>query len=160
MTPEFNPTLDLILERNLDIAPELAYAAWTQPELLIKWFTPAPWKTTGCEIDLRPGGIFRTVMCSPEGQEFPNAGCYLEVIENRRLVWTGVLGSGFRPNDTSQAPFTFTAIITFEPSGGGTHYKVHLMHGTEDGCRQHNEMGFHDGWGMALDQLVALVKGK
>jgi len=39
-----------------------------------------------------PGGIFRFVMRSPEGKEYPNAGCYLEVIENEKLVWTAALG--------------------------------------------------------------------
>jgi uncharacterized protein YndB with AHSA1/START domain len=53
-----------------------------------QWFTPAPWKTVDCEIDLRPGGLFRTVMRSPEGQEFPNVGCYLEIVENEKLIWT------------------------------------------------------------------------
>ena len=82
MTPD--PRLDLLLERVVEVPPELVWAAWTQPEHLKKWFTPAPWTTVDCEIDLRPGGIFRTVMRSPEGQEFPHEGCYLEILENRR----------------------------------------------------------------------------
>ena len=52
-----NPALDLVLERTIAVAPEKVWAAWTQPELLMQWFTPAPWKTVACEIDLRPGGV-------------------------------------------------------------------------------------------------------
>jgi uncharacterized protein YndB with AHSA1/START domain len=77
-----DPRLDLLLERVVDVPPELVWAAWTVPEHVKKWFTPAPWTTVDCEIDLRPGGIFRFVMRSPEGQEFPNVGCYLEVVKN------------------------------------------------------------------------------
>jgi transposase len=62
--------------------------ALTTPEHLKKWFTPAPWTTVDCEIDLRPGGIFRTMMRLPEGQEITNVGCYLEVIKNEKLIWT------------------------------------------------------------------------
>jgi uncharacterized protein YndB with AHSA1/START domain len=91
-----DPALDLVFERVVDIPKELVWAAWRTPEHLKKWFTPAPWKTVDCEIDLRPGGIFRTVMCSPEGQSFPNIGCYLEIIKNQRLVWTNVLAPGYR----------------------------------------------------------------
>jgi hypothetical protein len=72
-------------------------ARWTDAEFLMKGFTPAPWKTIGCEIDLRPGGIFATVMQSTEGQAFPNAGCYLEVAPTRRPVWTSALAPGYRP---------------------------------------------------------------
>ena len=86
------PKLDLVLERVVDVPPELVWAARTAPEHVKKWFTPAPWTTVDCEIDLRPGGLFRTVMRSPEGEEFPGVGCYLEVIENRKLSWTSVLG--------------------------------------------------------------------
>ena len=64
-TPPIDPTRDLILERHVDVSPELVWKAWTEPEHIVKWFTPAPWKTVDCEIDLRPGGIFRTVMRSP-----------------------------------------------------------------------------------------------
>jgi DNA-binding transcriptional ArsR family regulator len=87
----------LVLERIVDVSPELVWMAWTQPEHLKKWFTPAPWTTVDCEIDLRPGGIFRTVMRSPEGQDFPNLGCYLEVVPHQKLVWTDVLEAHFRP---------------------------------------------------------------
>ena len=59
---KIDPKLDLILEREIDVPPELVWRAWTEPQHLMKWFTPAPWKTVECEIDLRPGGIFRTVM--------------------------------------------------------------------------------------------------
>lgn len=56
------PELDLVFERTVEVAPELVWMAWTQPEHLKHWFTPAPWTTVDCEIDLRPGGIFRTTM--------------------------------------------------------------------------------------------------
>lgn len=146
-----DPNLDLVLERVIDVPCELVWAAWTQPEHICKWFTPAPWTVTECEIDLRPGGIFRTIMRSPEGEEFPGSGCYLEVVPNERLVWTDALLPGYRP---SEKPF-FTAIITFKPEGKGTRYTATALHRDRAGRDQHEQMGFHDGWGKALDQLVA-----
>ena len=127
-----DPELDLVLERVVDVAPALVWAAWTKPEQIKKWFTPAPWQTVDCEIDLWPGGIFRTVMRSPEGQEFPYEGCYLEIVENRRLVWTGALGPGFRPRVSAGFPFLFTAIITLEPHGSGTKYIARVLHADID----------------------------
>ena len=67
------------------------------------------------ELDLRPGGVFRSVMRSPEEEEFPNIGCCLEVVENRRLTFTDALGPAF----PTENPF-FTAIVTMEPEGAGT----------------------------------------
>lgn len=146
--------LDLVLERVVDVRPELVWAAWTTPEHIKKWFTPAPWKTVDCEIDLRPGGAFRTTMQSPEGQLFPNTGCYLEVVPNQKLVWTDALLPGYRPANES----FMTAIILIEPKGAGTKYTAIAIHKDEEGRKKHEEMGFAEGWGTALDQLVALVK--
>jgi len=154
--------LDLVFERTVDVSPELVWRAWTTPAILTKWFTPAPWTTVDCEIDLRPGGIFRTTMRSPDGQEFPNAGCYLEIVPNRKLVWTNALAPGYRPAQRAVAcpgvEFPFTAVISLEPSGSGTKYTALVIHGDEDSRKQHEAMGFHDGWGKAFDQLLALVK--
>ena len=149
-----DPSLDLVLERVVDVPRELVWAAWTRPEHVRKWFTPAPWTVSDCEIDLRPGGIFRTVMRSPEGKEFPNIGCFLEVVPNERLVWTDALLPGYRP---AENPF-FTAIIALEPHGSGTRYIATAIHRDEAGRKKHEDMGFHQGWGTALDQLVAHVK--
>jgi uncharacterized protein YndB with AHSA1/START domain len=155
------PRLDLLLERIVDVAPERVWAAWTTPEHLKCWFTPAPWQTVDCEIDLRPGGIFRTVMRSPEGQDFPHEGCYLEIIPNEHLVWTNALAPGFRPATPTATELpecgalVFTAVISLEPHGKGTKYTALLMHNDEAPRKKHLDMGFHDGWGTALDQLVA-----
>lgn len=162
MTQQPNPELDLVLERTVDVLPELVWMAWTEPEHLKKWFTPAPWTTVDCEIDLRPGGIFRTVMRSPEGEDFPNLGCYLEIAKNERLVWTNALQPGYRPSKerggTPNCPFLFTAVISLEPYGHGTKYTATVIHGDPESRKQHEEMGFHDGWGAAFDQLIKVVK--
>jgi uncharacterized protein YndB with AHSA1/START domain len=151
-----DPTLDLVLDREVDVAPELVWAALTTPEHLKRWFAPKPYETVDCEIDLRPGGIFHTVMRSPEGELIDEgAGCYLEVVENRRLVWTAALGPGFRPVTSD---FPFTAVITLEPSAAGTRYRAVAVHGSPEKTAEHEAMGFHEGWGAALDQLVELAK--
>jgi uncharacterized protein YndB with AHSA1/START domain len=150
-----DPALDLVFEREVDVPPELVWKAWTTPELMKQWFAPKPYETVDCEVDLRPGGIFRTVMRSPEGENIDeSAGCILEAVEHRRLVWTAALGPGFRPQASD---FPFTAIITFEPAGTGTRYRAVAVHGTKELKDQHEKMGFQEGWGAALDQLVELM---
>lgn len=162
--PDFDPALDLVLERVVDVPRELVWKAWTTPEHLKKWFTPAPWTTADCEVDLRPGGIFRTVMRSPEGQEFTELGCYLEVVESERLVWTNALLPGFRPagpppeGAAECSRLLMTAVITLEPHGNGTKYTATAMHGEPESRKQHEEMGFHEGWSRALDQLVEIAR--
>ncbi|MBI2422364.1 MAG: SRPBCC family protein [Candidatus Hydrogenedentes bacterium] len=158
MTPfphfEPDPKLDLVLERVIDVPRELVWRAWTEPEHLKVWFCPKPWSVTDCEIDLRPGGVFSTTMCSPDGEKFPNAGCYLEVVHHERLVFTDALLPGYRP---APKPF-MTGIITFEVHGSGTRYTATALHADEANRKQHEDMGFYQGWGTALDQLVAHVK--
>lgn len=155
-----DPRLDLVLERLVDAPPEFLWHGWTVPGELKKWFTPAPWKTVECEIELHPGGKFRTVMRGPEGQEFDNVGCYLEIVPNQKLVWTGALAPGFRPRPAggANAPFVMTAIITLQPRGSGTLYTALVIHGDEEARKAHEKMGFAQGWSKALDQLVALAK--
>ena len=57
---DFNPQLDLFMERVVDVPVARVWRAWTDPDQVKQWFTPAPWQTTRCEIDLRPGGRFLT----------------------------------------------------------------------------------------------------
>jgi uncharacterized protein YndB with AHSA1/START domain len=157
-----DPALDLVMERTVDIPRELVWKAWTTPELLKQWFTPSPWRTTECDIDLRPGGIFRTVMQGPDGERTEGVGCFLEIVENEKLVWTSALGAGYRPQVVGELQgchrLVFTAVITMEPAGNGTKYTALVIHGDEASSKEHAEMGFQDGWGTAFDQLVEMVK--
>lgn len=153
----FDPKLDLVLERTTDVSPFFVWRAWTEPALLIQWFTPAPWRTVACEMDLRPGGIFSSEMRGPDGERNNVAGCWLEVVPQSRLVWTTALLPGFRPAPTPTM-FAMTAVISIEPAqNGGTRYSATAMHTGEAERKQHDEMGFHAGWGAAFDQLVALA---
>jgi uncharacterized protein YndB with AHSA1/START domain len=158
--PPFDPQRDLCLERLVEIPPRLVWRAWTEPEYLKAWFTPFPWTTIEAEIDLRPGGIFRTVMRSPEGRNFDNAGCYLEVVANERLVWTSALGAGFRPAPHDPTDLAFTAVISLAPAAEGTRYRALAIHRSETDRQKHEQMGFHSGWGKALDQLVAHMRNR
>lgn len=159
-----NPKLDLSFTRVVNVPRALVWRAWTEPALLMPWFCPMPWKTIDCEIDLRPGGLFRTTMQSPEGAEFPNAGCYLEVVPQEKLVWTNALLPGYRPSKPAatcgadDAEFMFTATIELADAGEGTRYTATVIHADEAGCQKHAAMGFEAGWGAALNQLVAMVQ--
>jgi len=160
-----DPKLDLKIERVIDVPPELVWMVWTTPEHMLPWFCPKPWQTVRCEIDLVPGGRFHTVMRSPEGQDYPNDGCYLEIVPNRRLVWTSALAPGFRP--VAQKPknpgkecddLLMTAFLLLEPHGKGTKYTAIAKHMDEAHAQRHEAMGFSQGWGACLDQLVEYVK--
>ena len=162
MTADLN--LDLRFERDIDVSRASVWRAWTDPTLLMKWFCPLPWQTIACEIDLRPGGVFHTTMQSPDGARFPNVGIYLEVCPNERLVWTNALLPGFRPQpktataDASTTHFDFTAIIELTDVAQGTHYCATVRHGDEASCKRHEAMGFETGWGIALDQMIGMIK--
>ena len=164
LTFQPDPKRDLRFERVIDVQRPLVWRAWTEPGLLKPWFCPKPWTTTDCEIDLRPGGVFRTTMRSPEGQEFPNLGCYLDIEPQTRLVWTNALLPGYRPSlvtekcGTDDTGFMFTARIELADHPVGTLYTATVIHADEAGCQKHAAMGFEAGWSTALDQLVTMVK--
>ena len=160
-----DPKLDIEFHRDIAITPAQVWEGWTRPELLKEWFCPRPWIVTECEIDLQPGGIFRSVMQSPDGaMVHENIGTYLAVEPERRLVWTNAMGPGFRimPQlETDALGFYFVAELTLEPlPNGGTRYSAKVMHQTEAGCEKHKAMGFETGWSLALDQLVELMKAR
>ncbi len=156
-----DPQLDLVLEREVDVPREKVWEAWTTPDILMQWFCPRPWKTVECDIDLRPGGQFRTVMESPQGERMDAGdGCYLEVLEHEKLVWTSAMGPGYRPVMASadDPVGLFTAIIMLESTATGTRYSVLARHSTAASAQAHQQMGFEGGWGTALEQMVRLIK--
>jgi uncharacterized protein YndB with AHSA1/START domain len=88
--PAGNPTdeRELVLTRILRAPRAAVYRAWTEPELLKQWFAPLPYTTPHAALDFRPGGTSDITMRSPESEDLPNPGVYLEVVPNERLVLT------------------------------------------------------------------------
>jgi len=145
---------ELVLTRILNAPREKVYRCWVEPELIKQWFAPKPWTTPHAELDVRPGGTSLVVMRSPEGQDYPNRGIYLEVIPNEKLVFTDAYTSAWQP---SEKPF-FTGIVTFEDAGPGrTKYTARALHWTAEARDQHEKMDFLEGWGKCAEQLEQLA---
>jgi uncharacterized protein YndB with AHSA1/START domain len=153
---EVQPSSDreLVICRLIDAPCEKVYRAWTDPELMKLWFAPRPWSVSRVEIDVRPGGSSLVVMRSPEGQEMPCPGVYLEAVPNKKLVFTDAFTQAWTP---SEKPF-FTGILTFENVDGKTKYTARALHWNAADREMHEKMGFHDGWAQCADQLEEVVR--
>lgn len=146
---------ELVLDLTLDAPKEKLYGAWTDPELLKQWFAPKPWTISSVDHDLRPGGRANIVMRSPEGQEFPYEGVFLEIVPNKKIVTTDAFTEGWAP---AGKPF-MVAETTFEDAGNGkTRYRAVARHWNEESLKEHEAMGFHEGWKATALQLEALAK--
>jgi uncharacterized protein YndB with AHSA1/START domain len=146
---------DLVLTRVYDAPREKVYKAFTDADILKQWFVPRPWTISEAKLDVRPGGVQQFTMRDPDGNEYPNAGVYLEVVPNERLVTTDAYIKAWEP---SQKPF-MTVILTFEDAGKGkTKYTADARHWTVEARKEHEQMGFHEGWGIVATQLEALAK--
>ncbi|MDP5306832.1 SRPBCC family protein [Paracoccus spongiarum] len=144
----------LVLDRVLTSPRDKLWRCWTDPVLMEEWFCPKPWQVRDVVIDLRPGGEFTTVMHGPEGEVFPNTGVFLQIDEGRKLVFTDAFLPGWRP---SGRPFMVAEILFEDAPGGGTRYVATARHWTAEASREHEEMGFHEGWDAVADQLDALA---
>ncbi|MFN4024402.1 MAG: SRPBCC family protein [Hyphomonas sp.] len=145
----------LTLERTLEAPVAKVWRCWTEPKLLEQWFCPKPWYVSDVRMDLRPGGESFFVMHGPEGERFENLGVYLEVVPMKRIVTTDAFHPGWVP---SARPFMVAETLLADAGAGRTHYTARAMHWSEDTLKEHEAMGFHEGWGMAADQLEALAK--
>lgn len=146
---------ELTISRFINAPPAKVWKAWSTPEHLAQWWIPAPIECQVIKLDLRPGGGFETRMRQGDGDFEPHVeGCFLDVVPERRLVFTTALGEGWQPLEPWLA---LTAIITFEAEGEGTRYSARVLHKTPADSRKHEEMGFYEGWGTTIDQLAAFV---
>ena len=151
-----NPKTDFVLERFIDAPKHLVWEALTKPEHLKEWYMPKAWgAVSSCELDVRPGGIFSITIKAGDGQDFPNLGCFLDVIPTERLVWTSMLFPGYRPAVFDDIPIT--AIVTMEASGTGTRYVFTALHRDEADFEKDKASGWQQGTEIALDQFVAHV---
>lgn len=78
----------LVITRVLDAPRALVWKAWTEPEHRMRWWGPKGFTTHSCMMDVRPGGVWRLGMRSPEGIDYWQHGVYREIVAPARLVFT------------------------------------------------------------------------
>jgi len=152
-------SLNLVLTREFDASPDAVYRCLTEPALFKQWFAPKPVEPIEAIIEPHPGGRFYTVMRVPEYGDMPGDGCILIADPGKRFSWTNCLLRDFAPAtiDAEAGAFGFSADIQMTARGGGCQYVVTVRHANDADRAKHEEMGFHDGWGTAADQLGDLA---
>ncbi|MFS4437669.1 SRPBCC family protein [Paracoccaceae bacterium GXU_MW_L88] len=153
--PHPSATRELRLERVLDASVENIWRCWMEPELLGQWFCPKPWYIDEITLENRPGGRCNFTMHGPDGEVMPQRGQYLALETEKRIVTTDAFVGDWMP---SENPPFMTAEILLERDGEKTRYTAIARHWSDEARKQHEEMGFHEGWGICADQLEALAK--
>ncbi len=142
---------ELAIERHIYAPPEIVWQVMT--ERLAEWWCPKPWRAEVVEQDWRPGGRNAVTMYGPNGEESGGEGVFLEVVPNRRIVFTDAFKAGWIP----QEPF-MVGFFELSPDGDGTHYRAGARHWSEAAFNQHKDMGFEGGWSTVAAQLAELAE--
>jgi uncharacterized protein YndB with AHSA1/START domain len=137
---------ELRMTRVFDAPKSLVFEAWTKAEYLSRWFTPAPLTTQGCELDFRPGGLFRLTMRAPDGVEYPMDARFTEIVPDERIVFAA----------TVHGDLKILTTVTFGENEGKTTLNVHQVYSHESDATR----GADAGWTLTLDQLAGVLRGR
>ncbi len=143
---------EVVITRVIDAPARVLFTACSTPRHLRRWFGPAGWPLTLCEVDFRVGGRYRFAMTGPDGQQgMPFGGEYLEIVANRKIVYT----------NTFETPGAETMIVTIifaeDEQSGQTTLTIHTLFASVAMKHAHLGAGLEEGLGSALDQLANVV---
>lgn len=79
---------EIEISREFDAPPALVYRAWTEPDLVRRWWSGGRGEPVSIAIDLRVGGTWRYAMTADDGSEVAFRGEYRELIADARIVTT------------------------------------------------------------------------
>jgi uncharacterized protein YndB with AHSA1/START domain len=139
----------LTITRIFDAPRELVWQCWTDPDQFARWWGPEHFTTPreSVEIDLRPGGRFRSTMVAPDGSEYPSDGEIREVVAPERLVFA---------EDETDHPMIESqlSILTLSDLGDG---RTELRIDVTMTCVEELIPMAEQGWASTLDKLAALL---
>lgn len=160
-TPTTTTERELVIERIFNAPRALVWKAWTDPEMLAKWWGPKNFTTTVKKMDARVGGSVLVGMHSPEGQTFWSTGTYLEIVPMEKLVVTdsfadenGNIVSASHYGMEEGFPLELTVIITLEDIGANK-TKMTLRHIGMPESTMKEMTGA--GWNEMFDKLQAIL---
>ena len=152
-----------VLEQVFEAQRELVWRAWTEPELLARWYGPNV-ETVIPRFELKPGGVWLCEMRF-SGNSHYQRGEFTEVAAPERLVWLHsntdaewhVAPSPMMPN----WPLVLLTTVTFEEAGGGTAMRLtwvpHEASEAELAAFGSALGGLDQGWGAGMELLKGLL---
>ena len=149
-TVERTSEREMVVRRTFNGPARIVFAAWTTPDLLMRWWAPKSYGITfiSCEADVRTGGTYRFVFGhSASDQPMAFFGKYIEVIPNARLVWT---------NDEGGDGGSVTT-VTFEERGGDTRVVMRDLYPSKEALDDAIASGSTGGFSETFEQLDELL---
>lgn len=144
----------IIMTRVFEAPRELVWAMFTEPKHVAKWYGGRGFENPVCEMDVRPGGLWRHVMRTPSGEEFANEFVFVEVIKPEKLSWQHI-DYGREP---SGAHPTSRMTVTLEEAGANTRWRLVTEFSSFEERALAQRIGFAEAIAEGSDKLNALAK--
>ena len=142
---------EIVGSRIMDAPPELVFKAYTDPDLIPRWWGPRRYATTVDKMDVRPGGVWRFVHRAADGGEYAFNGVYREIVPPKRLVYTF--------NYEGAPGHEAVETVTFEEAEGGkTRMTDHLLFETREERDGMLNSGMEEGAAETIDRLAELLR--
>jgi uncharacterized protein YndB with AHSA1/START domain len=150
----------LTITRTFNVPRDHVFRAWTDPEVLKRWWGPKGFTCPYSMIDLRPGGKYLHCMRGPDGKDYWSTGVYKEITIPDRIVATdsfadenGKIVPATQYGMSADIPVELGLTVSFEEHDGKT--TMTLVHsGMPEG--EAKELS-RSGWNESLDKLDALL---
>lgn len=147
----------ILVNKSFRAAREKVWEAWTSSELTDKWWAPKPWKAETKEMNFREGGRWLYAMVSPEGQKHWAVAHILEVDEPKRFrVKDAFSDENGNVNEDLPCP---EWEVTFHGDSDSCDAGILIQFPDVKELDKILEMGFKDGFIMALNNLDELLAG-
>lgn len=143
--PIDRPTLRI--QRLFDAPRALLWAAWTKPEMIVRWLGPVTWPAVSHSSDFRVGGRWNATLQSTAGEgTYHQSGVYLEIVPEERLVFTFAWADGHE--DGTPVDTQVTIVLSDAPGGGTLLDFTHAELKSALSAERHRQ-----GWTSTFDRL-------
>lgn len=167
MNVEIKPR-EVVLSRVVHAPRDLVYQAFTDADMMAKWFGPHGMESRAIS-DVRKGGRYAVTMIAPDGIEYPMSGVYEDVVPNEQIrytadlsghsdAWKAVIRENLSGPASEQEMVNTVAEITFEDAGDNATLVTIHSYFKKDAVRDSFvKTGMNEGWSQSFERLDSLV---
>ena len=146
----------LQVSRPFNAPVEKVWKAWTESELLEKWWAPRPWRAETKRMDFRNGGSWLYSMVGPEGDRHWCRVDFQSIVDGKSFSVKNMFCDEEGTPDPSFPDMNW--IVNFLPTETGTTIvDISISFNSEEDLKKIVEMGFETGFSMALGNLDELL---